>query len=64
MDYLELQTVQCPYCWENIEIRIDRSLPDQQFTEDCQVCCQPIEFTVFIDPAGNIEVGARPENEG
>jgi len=36
----------CPYCWQPISIQIDPSEDHQTYIEDCQVCCQPIEFRV------------------
>lgn len=35
---------QCPYCWETISVLVDSSVPEQQYVEDCEVCCNPIEF--------------------
>lgn len=35
---------QCPYCWETISVLIDTSVPQQHYVEDCEVCCNPIEF--------------------
>ena len=32
----------CPYCWESIYFEIDLSEPNQEYVEDCQVCCNPI----------------------
>jgi len=37
---------QCPYCWESISILIDASIAEQDYVEDCEVCCNPIEFFV------------------
>ncbi|HEY9202364.1 MAG TPA: CPXCG motif-containing cysteine-rich protein [Gammaproteobacteria bacterium] len=42
-------SVQCPYCWEPLEVVVDDCDENQQYIEDCQVCCQPISFTVEID---------------
>lgn len=36
------QTITCPHCWEPIEIVLDLSTPEQQYVEDCFVCCRPI----------------------
>jgi hypothetical protein len=36
------RTVTCPHCWEAIEIVLDLSAPEQQYVEDCFVCCRPI----------------------
>ena len=42
MNGLEYQQIQCPYCGENIEVVIDCSVVQQNYIEDCQVCCRPI----------------------
>lgn len=39
--------IQCPYCWESIEVLVDTSVEEQVYTEDCSVCCHPILLTVF-----------------
>ena len=44
--------VQCPYCGERLETRVDLTATDPGYIEDCQVCCQPIEFTVERDESG------------
>lgn len=36
---------QCPYCWEQISMLLDPSVPHQSYIEDCEVCCRPIEVT-------------------
>src|SRR5579862_320881 len=45
------ESVQCPYCGETFETALDLSAGDASYIEDCQICCQPIEF--------NLEVRAR-----
>ena len=37
---------QCPYCWESVSSLIDVSQPLQNYIEDCEVCCNPIEFKI------------------
>ena len=37
---------QCPYCWEDISMLIDVSVPEQVYIEDCEVCCNPIQLQV------------------
>ena len=32
----------CPYCGESISLLIDNSIENQEYVEDCQVCCSPI----------------------
>ncbi|MDB2633624.1 CPXCG motif-containing cysteine-rich protein [Flavobacteriaceae bacterium] len=36
---------QCPHCWEEISMLLDRSIHKQTYIEDCEVCCNPIEVT-------------------
>ncbi len=45
---LQNSTIQCPYCWETIEILVDCSVESQQYIEDCQVCCRPINIAVTM----------------
>lgn len=37
---------QCPYCWEEISMLLDSSVPDQTYLEDCEICCNPIQIHV------------------
>jgi len=39
----------CPYCFQEISMLIDISLPHQEYIEDCEVCCNPIEVKVSVD---------------
>jgi hypothetical protein len=63
MPELGEQTIGCPYCGEAISILVDDSLPDQQYVEDCQVCCRPIVLDVAVGSDGEFTVLARSENE-
>ena len=38
--------VECPYCGEAISVLVDTSVAEQEYVEDCSVCCRPIEFSV------------------
>ncbi len=40
---------QCPYCWEEISMILDESEPHQTYIEDCEVCCNPIEVSVYFE---------------
>ncbi|HEY6455103.1 MAG TPA: CPXCG motif-containing cysteine-rich protein [Steroidobacteraceae bacterium] len=51
----EFHQVQCPYCGEAFETLIDLSAGSATYIEDCQVCCQPIDFKVRVDHAGALE---------
>ena len=55
--------VQCPYCWEEITLLIDASIEMQEYVEDCEVCCRPIDFSVEVDDQGQAKVDARLQHE-
>ncbi|GAB6039543.1 CPXCG motif-containing cysteine-rich protein [Endothiovibrio diazotrophicus] len=63
MTGLETIEVQCPYCWERIEVVVDTSVEEQRYIEDCSVCCRPILFEVTVDSGGFPFVTARSEEE-
>ena len=39
----------CPYCCENQLKMVDSSISDQNFIEDCEVCCNPIDFNIKVN---------------
>lgn len=45
------QRVHCPYCGEPLRILLDASLEQQDYIEDCQVCCRPMRVMVNLDAA-------------
>ena len=55
--------IACPYCGETLLIDVDQSAGRQQYIEDCQVCCQPIQLRVSQNPDGLPAVEARREDE-
>ena len=55
--------VQCPYCWEKISLLVDASIEMQEYVEDCEVCCRPIDFFVEVDEQGLASVDARLQHE-
>jgi hypothetical protein len=63
MPELTEQTIGCPYCGEAISVLVDDSLAEQQYVEDCQVCCRPIVLDVAVGSDGEFTVLARSENE-
>jgi len=63
MPSLTEKPISCPYCGEAITILVDDSLPEQQYVEDCQVCCRPIVLSVSVDSDGDAAVAATAENE-
>ncbi|MCW8964713.1 MAG: CPXCG motif-containing cysteine-rich protein [Gammaproteobacteria bacterium] len=63
MNTIETSEVTCPYCAESIEILIDCGTPEQDYIEDCPVCCRPIAFAVAISGNGKISVTAGREDD-
>ncbi len=51
---LETITAHCPYCGEAFETMVDCSAGSHRYVEDCQICCQPIEFHVEVDMDGEL----------
>ena len=60
---LEECDIACPYCGEIISILIDCSVPQQEYIEDCQVCCRPIIMNVVVNEQGIPEVQVAAEND-
>ena len=59
---LESQMYQCPYCWGEVEALLDLSAGDQEYVEDCPVCCRPIVFSLQTD-GENWSLDVRGEND-
>lgn len=52
----------CPSCGEEVIVPIDTSAGrDQEYVEDCPVCCAPVLLQVRVGEDGGIDVVARPE---
>ena len=63
MNLLQENTISCPYCGEMITILVDGSVEEQQYIEDCQVCCRPINIRVTVSADGSCQIEARDEND-
>ena len=57
------KSLSCPYCGESISVLVDDSLPEQNYVEDCQVCCRPIVLDIAVDVDGDVLIQARAEDE-
>ena len=57
-EWIAEQPVSCPFCGERIDIAVDLSAGGQEYTEDCQVCCQPmlISFAADDGQLANLQV--------
>lgn len=60
---LEQTAVTCPYCGEAIELLVDTSAGSQDYVEDCEVCCQPIDVRVRLDRDGDPVVEALHQDD-
>lgn len=50
------ETIACPYCGQRQGLVLDTSIPDQQFTSDCEVCCRPFEVRAVCEPGEVIQL--------
>lgn len=57
-DLLEAR-IYCPYCGEGLTVFADTSEVEQEYIEDCQVCCRPIVMMVDV----NLTVIVRREDD-
>ena len=60
---MEEKQAQCPYCWEMQYFEIDPSVENQEYVEDCQICCNPILIRVLVG-FDDIEIQTAKEDEG
>jgi len=61
---LETAGVECPYCGEFFETAADTSGGDQDYIEDCPVCCRPVEFHLVTGADGELlSLTTRREDE-
>jgi hypothetical protein len=52
----------CPACGEQIVVPLDPSAgPDQDYVEDCPVCCSPNHLFVIWAPDGTVDVRCEAE---
>ena len=55
--------ISCPYCGETITLFVDDSAGAQQYVEDCQVCCRPIQVAVTLGADGEPGVTVRAQDD-
>lgn len=56
--------VTCPYCGEELELAVDPGGGSpQEYVEDCEVCCQPMQLTVSWDDEGVAYVRAASDDD-
>lgn len=63
MSLLDFAERDCPYCGEPVLLALDPSVPEQQYTEDCRVCCRPMVVQLRIDADGGYELRLQREDD-
>jgi hypothetical protein len=64
MTPLETIEVNCPYCGQRYDTVVDCSAGEQEYVEDCEICCRPILFRLSVDGVGSFTgVEARRDDE-
>ena len=58
MDASDVVWVQCPYCFETVEVYVDPETAGEM-VQDCEVCCNPWQLVVWRDDAGKLGVRAE-----
>lgn len=62
MKFRDSAVIQCPYCWQKMNIEVDPSVKRQEYVEDCQICCRPMSLIVDIDDKGRPHISVAPED--
>ena len=55
--------IECPYCGERITLLVDGSAGAQEYIEDCQVCCRPMNIFVTVNEDDRPQVEVRRDDE-
>ena len=64
MNPLEEASIDCPHCGEYFTIVVDASLGDQDYIEDCYVCCSPIRILIHFESVAVDDEADGFESEG
>ncbi|HEY5642072.1 MAG TPA: CPXCG motif-containing cysteine-rich protein [Woeseiaceae bacterium] len=57
------QAIVCPHCGERITVLLDSSVPEQQYVEDCQVCCRPMTLLVTSLDGRDVSISVHNDLE-
>ena len=64
MQALEEANLTCPHCGEPITLLLDLSGGSQSYTEDCEICCQPILVSLWIhEHSEEVHIDLRREQD-
>lgn len=50
----------CPYCFQKISVLIDGSISEQEYIEDCEVCCNPLVISLTLEENEILYFDAAP----
>jgi hypothetical protein len=54
----------CAFCGEEIVVTVDLSAgEEQEYVEDCPVCCRPHLIRITVDGSGRATLRAEAESE-
>ena len=66
MNEVMLSNIQdhCPYCGSPLELAIDTTAGNQDYFEDCDTCCAPINILIELNLEGQlIEVQLKRDSD-
>ena len=63
MNPVETFTDLCPWCSESVTFEFDTTFAEQEYIEDCSVCCAPILVKIRVLDEGDPEVELHRDNE-
>ena len=63
MNELVEKDIGCPYCGEVITVLIDPSDADNNYIEDCQVCCRPINFHISLSLDNEVLINVSNDDD-
>jgi uncharacterized Zn finger protein len=55
--------VTCPYCGEPSTIAVGAEEEDEEFVQDCPVCCRPWQVRVKVRRDGSADVSVSAEGD-
>lgn len=50
----------CPHCFQEISMLVDMSISRQEYIEDCEVCCNPLQISLEMEEGEIIYFEATP----
>lgn len=60
---LDERYIDCPYCGEAQSVLLNAEEVGHSYIEDCQVCCRPIEYTLFWSAEGDVDARVSTDSD-